>query len=243
MSRMATIKGAQDGFFHWNHPEYMVEVLTNPEDYADQVAISIHGDGSISEKRLWTKALPAMSHLREIHFGYRPIMAGVAELHSVEHLNYSIAKIQTLEPLKHLRCIRSFNLERATSLRDPHVIGEWTELECLALQNIKALHEIEWIAKLPKIRHLRINGSMWTTQKLQSLKPLASLPTLEWVELRNCKVEDKESIFVLAELPNLKTFISAEYWPRGHLTRLSEMRPDMTINEARYPNIEEVRKR
>lgn len=84
-----------------------------------------------------------------------------------------------------------FNLGSSTQLSTLNGIEKLTNLKWLEFENIKSISDIRELAQLTDLKALSLNGSMWITQKLDTLSPIKSLINLERLSLVNTRVLDK----------------------------------------------------
>jgi len=86
---------------------------------------------------------------------------------SITHINF-----------KELSNLIYFSLGSSSALKNIDGIHQLKNLKWLELENIKMISNISELSKIHSLKVLAVNGSTWTTQKIDSLYPLASLEKL-----------------------------------------------------------------
>jgi hypothetical protein len=117
--------------------------------------------------------------------------ASLTNLESLAILNAPVANLHGLGALKNLRSLRLGVLRRLTSLAG---IERLSNLEKLNIDTCRFFKNIDEISALAQLKTLFLNND----GEIDSLKPLASLPRLEWVgfsESTNIKDGDLSPLF------------------------------------------------
>ena len=87
------------------------------------------------------------------------------------------------------------------------------------LENIKQISDVSVIGELSQLQGLAIEGSMWTTQVVDSLGPLACLRHLRYLALANLKARGK-TLKPLFSLSSLERFHAAQWWSEEELSQV-----------------------
>ena len=90
-----------------------------------------------------------------------------------------------------------------------------------------------------QLEELLLDGSMWGTQRVESLEPLIRLRKLRRLSICNTSVNDRKSLMDLVSIPSLEVFDTHWRWPKGALRKLTEARPDLWVNGQRGPGWQE----
>jgi len=122
-----------------------------------------------------------------------------------------------------------FNLGSSTQLTSLKGIEHLDKLKWLEFENIKSISDISELSQLVTLKALSLNGSMWTTQKLNTLAPVANLNELERLSLVNTRVLDKD-LEPLHGLSNLKGVDLAQWWPDDQISALQAANPRLLKN-------------
>jgi hypothetical protein len=111
------------------------------------------------------------------------------------------------------------------------VLGEMTSLRTLELQQLNKITDFSVLSKLTDLEGLGIDGSMWTTQKIDTLKPLAKLHKLKYLTLISTQATDK-SFDPLLNLTELVYFQSSWNYPEAEFEKLKK------LPKLKYGNVE-----
>jgi hypothetical protein len=101
----------------------------------------------------------------------------------------------------------------------------------LELQQLNKISNFSVLSKLTNLEGLGIDGSMWTAQKIDSLKPLANLRNLKYLSLINTRTKDK-SFDPLLNLTKLVFFQSSWNYPESEFEKLK------SLPNLKYGNVE-----
>ncbi|MCG7563103.1 hypothetical protein [Pseudoalteromonas sp. McH1-42] len=225
---------------NWNEADYSGYewVLDKPEEQFD-IEEGFNNDRLIlcgpsnklglsayQEKKVrdgWVKILPTLERVEMLWVAPKvnqnlfdaicdmPNLRGLSIKHSsIKHINF-----------KKLSNLVYFNLGSSTQLGNLNGIEQLTNIKWLAFENIKNISDIRELAHLMNLKVLSLNGSTWTTQKLDTLSPIRSLKNLERLRLVNTRVLDK-SLEPLHNLPNLKSVDLAQWWPDEQVNALQQ---------------------
>jgi hypothetical protein len=84
---------------------------------------------------------------------------------------------------------------------------------------------------LTGLEGLGLDGSIWTAQKIDTLKPLAPLKNLKYLTLTNTRLKDK-SFDPILKLTELVRFESSWNYPEGEFQKLK------ALPKLKYGNVE-----
>lgn len=222
-------------------PDKLVHHPSEYEGEAEVVVSCTQQENQTKLVRAWARMLPTMTDLRTVHFCSRfptALIEPLGEMVWLESLHIKWSGVKSIGPWRGLANLQEFHLGSSPSLADPEVVLEWPKLRRLSFENIRSIYDIEWVSAMRNMTELSLTGSMWTRQKLLSLRPLHRLSKLERLSLIATTVKDKESLFVLADMSSLRSFDTAYYWPKGSLDRLAELRRDLWIGGMKWPDFE-----
>jgi hypothetical protein len=87
-----------------------------------------------------------------------------------------------LSGLRRLTRLRYLRIDSPRAVTDFSPLLELPALTALFIENAKHLHALDWLAPLgQQLKVLGVEGSTWTAQKLESLRPLADCPDLKYL--------------------------------------------------------------
>jgi hypothetical protein len=226
-------------------------ILQDPAEYSGQSAITVSCTQMAEAKEqrrlisAWEKALPQMRELRRLdfvcHFS-RGLLSAVAAVPNLEELYIKWSNLKSVEPLLQAKSLKSFHLGSSPSVQDPELLVQLPLIQ-LSLENVRAVYDLKWLQEMPLLEHLYLEGGMWWTQKIDCLEPLQALKSLEWLSLVGARVRDRASLRTVEAMPSLKVFETSWYWPKGALRQLAQRRPDLWVNERRWPNWQDLHER
>lgn len=128
-------------------------------------------------------------------------------------------------------------LERCKKLRHLIITGgtkisslSWLQtmppLDSLRLENFKQITDLSPIGALTSLRAFGMEGSIWTTQRVDSFRPLTLLPSLEALFLTNCRPV-ADGLEPLQQLTRLRRLEIAAFFPDAEFLRLRDALPDL----------------
>ena len=140
-----------------------------------------------------------------------------AALESLYIDNITTGDLSALKRLAHLTVL---GLERCSKLTSIADLSELESLEGLGITHFKNVHDLGDLARLKTLRALAVAGSIWTTMRVKTLKPLAELQALEYLHLTNIKPDDG-SLKPLAQLARLKKLELANFYKTSEFAWLA----------------------
>ena len=117
--------------------------------------------------------------------------------------------------------LRFLHLGSSPGIIDLEGLTQHTSLEWLETENLKRITDFSLLSRLTSLVGLSVNGSTWTTQRMDSLAPLEYLQKLRFHSIINTRVAD-ESLRPLHHLKNLQTLKRALWWPDTEVRKLRE---------------------
>jgi hypothetical protein len=111
----------------------------------------------------------------------------IASLPRLEILYISEISAIDLACLGRCQSLRHLVIKGGTKVPALAWLSKLSLLESLALEHFKLITDFSEIAMLSGLKVLGIEGSMWTTQRVESFRPVAALSSLEALFLTNCR--------------------------------------------------------
>lgn len=124
-------------------------------------------------------------------------------------------------------------LGSSPSLGSIERLSHLKSLKYLETENLKTISDFSSISKLTDLEELGLVGSMWTTQKIDTLKPLHTLSKLKHLNLENSRVTDG-SLKPLHNLKNLESIHLPLWFKKNEILSLLNANPDVQTND---PNL------
>jgi len=152
----------------------------------------------------------------------------ISDLEALEELYLRWPVTATdLGPLRRLRRLRMLTIDSPRNVHDFTPLLDLPDLRHLMIENAKHLTGLEFLTAADRLEVIGVEGSMWTTQKIESLRPLAGLRSLQGLFLSNTRVADK-SLAPLADCPQLKAMSCARWIaPQAEFERLKRLKPEL----------------
>ena len=196
---------------------------------------SIHeGLSNYQEKKIkdsWVEILPQLDTVEMLWVAPKinqNLFDAICKMPNLKGLWIKQSSITEIN-FKELSNLSYLNLGSSTGLNNLKGIEQLVKLKWLEFENIKKISDITELSKLKKLKVLALNGSTWTTQKIDSLQPLNTLMELEKLSLVNTRVSDK-SFKGLHELSLLSELNVAQWWPDSEVLELQKANPKLLKN-------------
>lgn len=150
----------------------------------------------------------------------------ISKLKNLEYLEIEVITAEDLSPLTGLFNLRTLKLDSVRKATDFSPLLNIKALDKLFIENAKHLTNLEFLSNAHKLVVLGIEGGMYTTQKIESLKPLSNLKKLEALFMSSVQLKDK-NLDYLASIPNLKIFDCARFTPKKSFDSLRKLMPNL----------------
>ena len=151
-------------------------------------------------------------------------LAAICDCPSLESLYIDGVNTGDLRPLKRLVALKILNLEGCSKVSSFDAIAELDTLEGLAITHFKNVRDLSPLSRLTRLRALAVAGSIWTTMRVETLRPLAALHQLEFLHLTNIKPDDG-SLEPLANLTRLRALDLANFYSTSEMGSLARRLP------------------
>ena len=186
--------------------------------------------------------------------GLRGLVAGatnqdfleeICQLRDLEYLDLAWpTTAKDFAPLTALTNLRVLRIDSPRNIPDFTPLLELPRLETLVIENAKHLRDLEWLRPLAKrLKVLGFEGSMYTTQQVESLTPIAGFD-LEALFLTSTKLHDQD-LRPLHGMKNLRLLGTALNAPRAEFEALKKALPNLEcswFNPAAWDGFRDPRK-
>jgi hypothetical protein len=143
----------------------------------------------------------------------------------LEGLYVKWSGIKDLTPLRGAKALRYLRLGSSTQVTDGRPLWDLDQLVVLEIENMPVVRELSGIEALDRLEQLAVEGSVWTTQQIESLTPLGTLGRLRHLGLANLRVREPSSLRALGQLRQLVHLRLAQWWPPGDMAYLARALP------------------
>jgi hypothetical protein len=233
----------QRGFWGWSdRPDWPPKRITYFEDYQPSETLNLeitqldrvnyYRQTKIVDQ--WCEELPNLEEVKYLWFVSRvnqKMFDAACNVPNLEGLYIKWSGIKNIESLRFTKKLRHLWLGSSSQVESIDVLGEMDALITLELQQLNKISNFSVLSKLNNLEGLGIDGSMWTAQKIDSLKPLANLRNLKYLSLINTRTKDK-SFDPLLNLTKLVFFQSSWNYPESEFEKLK------SLPNLKYGNVE-----
>jgi Leucine-rich repeat (LRR) protein len=182
----------------------------------------------------WADVLPSLESVEMLWIAPKVnqlLLDAICSMPNLVGLHIKHSSITTIPPTAFGK-LRFLHLGSSPGLTDVDGISSHHALEWLETENLKRVTNISPISQLTSLVGLAIDGSTWTTQRVDSLAPLANLTQLRFLSLINTRVTDA-SLRPLHCLTRLEAFRHAKWWPDEEVQSLLEANPRLRRKNAK----------
>ncbi|HSG43758.1 MAG TPA: hypothetical protein VLA72_11435 [Anaerolineales bacterium] len=182
----------------------------------------------------WCAELPNLKEVKHLGFVSRvnqKMFDAACKMPNLKGMFIKWSGIKNLDALRSAKKLRHLWLGSSSQVESIDVLGEMTSLLTLELQQLNKISDFGVLSRLTDLEGLGIDGSMWTPQKIDDLKPLANLRKLKYLTLINTQAQDK-SFDPLLKLNELVFFQSSWNYPEAEFEKLKG------LPKLKYGNVE-----
>lgn len=152
----------------------------------------------------------------------------ICEMRGIEALWLKWSGIKSLESLLKLNKLQSLHIGSSTQLESITPLEHLKQLKWLELENIRKIQDLSPLGECAQLVGLGVGGSMWATQRVDSLGPLSKLTGLKYLSIANLRSADR-SLKPLHGLHNLECLHTAKWWARPEMEELKRINPRLEI--------------
>jgi Leucine-rich repeat (LRR) protein len=215
--------------------------ITRFEDYAPteklnlvitQLDVSSYQQGKIVD--IWCQALPNFKEVKYLWFHSRvnqKMFDAACKMPNLVGLNVKWSGIKHITGLQYLKKLRYLHLGGSSQVESIDILGDLNGLITLELEQLNKISDFSIISKLSSLEGLGLDGSIWTAQKIDTLKPLQTLSNLKYLTLTNTRIQDQSLRPILA-LTELVRFYCSWNYPEEEFEKLKSM------SNLKYGNVE-----
>lgn len=150
----------------------------------------------------------------------------ICRLENLTFLSLDNVTAHDLSRLSQLKKLKTLCIEHAPKIEHLSWLADLPDLEGLALQDCKHLHEITSVSRLTGLRSLALEGGTWSPMTVETLQPLASIANLSYLFLTNLKASDA-SLQPLKQLKQLKVLQCGNFFPAQEFQSLAATLPEL----------------
>jgi hypothetical protein len=229
--------------YFWNrhpHKDFPPPPILLPEEISPSDRLNIACTqtelSAYRQKKLvlsWCELLPTLDHVKYLWLSSRvpqSLFDAACQVPGLESLwvKWSGSGITTIEAVTRAKELRYFHLGSSTSLQSIEPLADMRQLLWLGLENVKRIRALDPIGGLTRLEGLTVEGSMWTTQHVNTLAPISGLSNLRYLNLANLRSDD-QTLAPLFALQRLETFIAAQWWDPAEVEEIHRRNPGLAV--------------
>jgi len=230
------------GFWYWDMDNnWPPKSITYIENFRPVTKLNLNitqlGLKSGDQKKLiqfWYNELPKLTSVKYLWFCSRvnqEMFEAACNMENLEGLYIKWSGIKTIDSLKKLKNLKHLHIGSSGQVENIRVFRDINWLTTLCLEQLNKVTDFNDIAGTTNLEGLGIDGSIWTAQKIDTLKPIGQLEGLKYLTLTNTRTKDK-SFDPLLNLKELIRFNSSWNYPVTEFEKLKGL-PNL-----KYGNVE-----
>jgi Leucine-rich repeat (LRR) protein len=230
------------GVWYWDRPtEWPPEAITFFENYDSKEKLNLNitqlNTSPGEQKKIvkkWCDELPKLTTVKYLWFCSRvnqEMFEAACEMKNLKGLYIKWSGIKNIDSLKKLKQLDHLHIGSSGQIEDIKVFNDINWLTTLNLEQLNKITDFTDINGMTNLQGLGIDGSIWTTQKIETLKPLENLTNLKYLTLTNTRILDK-SFDPILKLKDLVRFNSSWNYPESEFDKLK------VLPNLKYGNIE-----
>ena len=223
-------------WYHRPDEDHPPPLVRHPDEIgeSDRLAVApfapdLTSSGRRALLREWCSALDSLSGVRLLWVTSRvpqALFEAACRVEGLEGLWIKHSAIRSLEAVAEANALRFFHLGSSTALESIAPLESCQRLRVLGLENIKRISRLDELRSLHSLEELSVQGSMWTTQRVETLEPVGALSELRYLSIVNLRSADK-TLRPLFKLRKLECFYSALWWDQAELDELRAVNPKL----------------
>lgn len=230
------------GIWYWDRDNnWPPESTTYFEKYRPDIKLNLNitqlSIGTTEQKRLvklWCNELPKLHSVKYLWFCSRvnqEMFEAACDIENLEGLYIKWSGIKRIDSLAKLKNLKHLHLGSSGQVENIKVFRDIDWLTTLNLEQLNKISEFDDIVGMTNLKGLRVDGSIWIAQKINTLQPFGQLTGLNYLTLTNTRAKDK-SFDPILNLRELVRFNSSWNYPETELEKLK------TLPKLKYGNVE-----
>lgn len=138
--------------------------------------------------------------------------------------------IKKLNALENAHDLRYLHIGSSTGVESIEPLRSLTSLNWLGIESFTRIRCLEPLEELVDLEGLCVEGSMWTTQYVETLAPIGKLLKLRYLAISNLRSIDK-TLSTLFPLSRLEVFHAAKWWDAAELAELERLNPQLNSQQ------------
>jgi hypothetical protein len=228
-----------DAHLHWDETHL---TSTDPSEWDLRPELFSHLDSlylrctqtslpDVAQRKLvkaWCEIIPTLN-VTSLTLATRTnqqLVNAACQLSNLEFLRIGWGGAKTLAPIANCRRLTSLEIGSSPSLEGLSVLKSLKHLRKLKIENVKEAQDLSFVSGIGTLTDLGICGSMWTDQKVDTLRPVAKLHGLETLHLIATRILH-DGLTPLHGMPNLKELNASFYYSASDFAALRSATPSL----------------
>lgn len=209
--------------------------ITRPDEFTggDELILACTQTGlpATEQRKLvktWCALLPQLQ-LKTLVFASKvnqELFDAATQVKGLDALKIKWSSIQSVESAADCTALTVLDIGSSPSLTGLAHLSRLPNLKVLLIENVKEAQDLSFAADLDGLVEFGASGSMWSEQKIDSLRPLGSLQELQILWLMNSKVLN-DGLAPLHTLPRLTTLHCAFNFRASEFAALRAAAPSL----------------
>tara|TARA_R110000868_G_C10940734_1_gene767058 strand:+ start:363 stop:1112 length:750 start_codon:yes stop_codon:yes gene_type:complete len=201
------------------------------------LGLNVSETNRAKDLKKWISILPNLDkteYLWTYHKVNQELFEAICQMPNLKGLNIKWSGIKNLDPLTNLTELKNLSIGSSIQITDISPLLNLPNLKTLETENFKSVKDFSVLSKMTDLIGLGLNGGMYSTLKLDNIKPIESLKNLEYLQLISTRVLDK-SIDPLLNLKELKSLRLTNKWTESDFELLRQNLPNLKYGNV-VPN-------
>lgn len=172
----------------------------------------------------WCKALPSFEAIEHLWLPSRVnqnIFDAICKLPNLKCLWIKWSGIKQIEEIENLENLQHLHIGSSSQIEAIESLTKLKNLTTLETEQLNKISNFEVIGELTQLEGLGIDGSIWGTQKIDSLEFIKSLSELRYFTMTNSRLTTK-SFEPLLSIKKLVRFDSSWNYPEEEFLKLKQ---------------------
>jgi Leucine-rich repeat (LRR) protein len=213
-------------------------IIKYPEQYNSEERImldftQLRAAKNYKEEKLlinkWCDYFTSMTNLKYLYFECRinqQIFDSICKMTFLEGIYIKWSNITDISKISDLINLSHIHIGSSPKIYDFSPLVKLRNLITLEIENNKQLADLSIIGNMKNLEGLGIHGSLWKTQDVNTLKPIARLSNLKYLTLYGTKVLD-HSLDTLISLQSLQRVWVAPYYRMVEYEKVFKSLPNL----------------
>ncbi|GAB5404884.1 MAG: hypothetical protein Aurels2KO_31150 [Aureliella sp.] len=147
----------------------------------------------------------------------------------MESLYLEWSGIKNIEQVVAAKSLMMLHIGSSQSLQSISPLSDMKQLKWLGLEAVTKISSLVPLTTLENLEGLSVEGSMWTTQRVDSLAPIGGLREIKYLAITNLRSRDG-TLEPLFALKKLKVFFAAKWWDESEVATIVQNNPGVITN-------------